>query len=273
MRIGLLHPGEMGAAIGAVLTGAGHHVAWASEGRSAETAARAAAAGLVDAGGVAALVADSELILSVCPPHAALEVAELVAGAGSAGTGSTVAGSAGAGSVDAVYVDANAVSPQTTRTVGERFARFVDGGIVGPPPTRPGVTRLYLSGPDAAAVAEVFAGTFVDAIVVPGEAGQASAVKMAYAAWTKGSGALLLAVRETARAAGVEEELLDAWRAFQPQLLERWEGALDSATNKGWRWIAEMDEIADTFAAAGQPEGFHRAAAELYRGYPRPTAG
>ena len=88
----------------------------------------------------------------------------------------------------------------------------------------------------------------------------ASAVKMVFAAWTKGTAALLLAIRETAAHYGVEDE----WRAAA-QLAERLARAEGSAREKGWRWAGEMDEIADTFAAAGQPEGFHRAAAEVYR--------
>jgi 3-hydroxyisobutyrate dehydrogenase-like beta-hydroxyacid dehydrogenase len=256
MRIGLLHPGEMGAAIGAVLRGAGHDVRWASDGRGAETAARAGTAELRDSGSVAALARDCELILSVCPPHAAPAVAEQVAGAP-------------ARLPESIYVDANAVSPATARTIAARFRRFADGGIVGPPPTRAGSTRLYLSGEPAEAVAELFAGTIVEAIIVPGEAGQASAVKMAYAAWTKGSAALLLAVRDAARAYGVEDQLLEAWQAFLPEVPAQWEAATRSARSKGWRWIGEMEEIADTLAAAELPEGFHRAAADIYRRYPR----
>jgi hypothetical protein len=84
---------------------------------------------------------------------------------------------------------------------------------------------------------------------------------MAYAAWSKGTAALLLAIREVAAHYGVEEE----WRLAAPELVERLERAERSAAAKGWRWIGEMEEIADTFAAAGQPEGFHRAAAQVYR--------
>jgi uncharacterized protein DUF1932 len=97
--------------------------------------------------------------------------------------------------------------------------------------------------------------------------GDASAVKMAYAAWTKGTAALVLAVRETARAEGVEETLVAEWARSLPGLADEHARALRSAEAKGWRWVAEMEEIAATFAAAGQPDGFHRAAAEIYRRY------
>ena len=101
----------------------------------------------------------------------------------------------------------------------------------------------------------------LDARVVP----NASAVKMAYAAWTKGTAAMLLAIRELARREGVEEALLAEWDLSQPELRDRHARALRSAEAKGWRWVGEMEEIAATFEAAGLPGGFHRAAAEVYR--------
>jgi len=247
--IGLLHPGEMGAAVGAVLRGRGHDVAWASAGRSRETARRAAEAGLVDVGSVDAVAARCEILLSICPPHAALEVARALAGYGG------------------VYVDANAVSPATAKQIGSLFERYVDGGIVGGPPRERGDTRLYLAGADAEVVASLFRGTALEPVVLAGPIGTASALKMAYAAWTKGSAALLLAVRATARAEGVEDALLEEWRRSLPGLEDRSLRAERSAQAKGWRWIAEMEEIAATFAAAGEPDGFHRAAAEVFRRY------
>jgi hypothetical protein len=90
---------------------------------------------------------------------------------------------------------------------------------------------------------------------------------MAYASWTKGSAALLLAARALARAEGVEAVLLEEWGISQPGLEKRWDGAEGAASAKGWRWVAEMEEIASTMAAAGLPEGFHQAAAEIYRQY------
>jgi 3-hydroxyisobutyrate dehydrogenase-like beta-hydroxyacid dehydrogenase len=245
--VGLLHPGEMGAAIGAVLRQRGTDVLWASEGRSGATAARADAAGLTDAGTVAELAQRSDVILSVCPPHAAAEVAAAV------------------GDFEGVFVDANAISPTTTRRIAAAFARFVDGGIVGGPPSESYGPRLYLSGADAATAADLFAGTPVTARVLSEGVGDASALKMAYASWTKGTAALLLAIREVARSEGVEEALLAEWRESIPGLEARLASAERSAAAKGWRWVAEMDEIAATFDAAGEPPGFHQAAAAVFR--------
>jgi 3-hydroxyisobutyrate dehydrogenase-like beta-hydroxyacid dehydrogenase len=239
--VGLLHPGEMGAAIAGQLR---VPVVWASEGRSEETRERAA--GFEDVGNADALAARSDVILSICPPHAAREVAGSVAG------------------FEGIYVDANAVAPATARDVLELFPRGVDGGIVG----GPSAPRLYLSGPDAPVVAELFAGSKVDARLVSGDLGAASAVKVTFAAWTKGTAAMLLDILELARAEGVEDELLAEWRESLPELVSRIESARRSADAKGWRWVGEMEEIADAFAAHDLPDGFHRAAAEVF-GWPQ----
>jgi len=252
MIIGVIHPGEMGAAIGALLTRRGHEALWASAGRSGATGLRARGAGLADAGSVEALAGRAEVILSVCPPHVALDVARTV---GSAGFGG-------------LYVDANAVSPETAHAVGAAVqaggATHVDGGIIGPPPGVAGSTRLYLSGAAAGRVAEIFEGTELGPVVLAGEPGVASALKMAYAAWTKGSAALLLATLAAARAEGVEEALRAEWELSQPGLLGRAEAAAESAAKKGWRWVGEMEEIAATLAASDLPDGFHQAAAEVF---------
>jgi 3-hydroxyisobutyrate dehydrogenase-like beta-hydroxyacid dehydrogenase len=253
--IGLLHPGEMGAAVGRCLTGAGHTVLWASEGRGPQTAARARAAGLDDAGTAAEVADRADIIFSICPPHAALDVAWAVQGFGG------------------LFIDANAISPATAREVAlmveEGGATYIDGGIIGSPPATAGSTRLYLSGPQADAVRGLFDGTPLDARVITTGLWSASAVKMAYAAWTKGTAALLLAARALARAEGVEDVLLAEWALSQPSLTGRAQGAARSATAKGWRWVAEMEEIAASMAAAGLPDGFHQAAAEIFRRSPR----
>jgi 3-hydroxyisobutyrate dehydrogenase-like beta-hydroxyacid dehydrogenase len=253
--IGLLHPGEMGAAVGRCLTGAGYEVLWASEGRGPQTAARARAAGLTDVGTAAEVADRADVIFSVCPPHAALDVAWAVQGFGG------------------LYVDANAISPATAREVAlmveEGGATYIDGGIIGLPPVTGGSTRLYLSGAEADAVRGLFDGTAVDARVIEGGPWSASAIKMAYASWTKGTAALLLAARALARAEGVEDALLAEWSLSQPALAGRSLGAARSASTKGWRWVAEMEEIAASMAAAGLPDGFHQAAAEIFRRSPR----
>jgi len=258
ITVGLLNPGEMGAAVGQCLTGRGYTVLWASEGRSERTAERAKKAGLDDAGTARQVAAQATMILSVCPPHAALDVAWAVHG------------------FSGVYVDANAIAPGTSLQVAELIAagggRYVDGGIIGSPPVAPGASRIYLSGPDEAAVHTVhdlFAGTALEPRIITGPATAASSVKMAYAAWTKGSSALLLAARALAHAEGVEDALLAEWAQSQPQLAGLLERSAKAAVTKGWRWVGEMEEIAQTMASAGLPDGFHEAAAEIFRRSPR----
>ena len=168
-----------------------------------------------------------------------------------------------------LYVDANAVSPGTAaaiRAVVEGVgARYVDGAIIGGPPEATGSsTRLYLSGADAPAVAEVFAGGGLETLVLDGEATAASALKMAYAGWTKGTAALLLTMREAARAHGVEDALVREWEHSIPSLPARSAQAARAADEKGWRWVAEMREIAATLAGADLPAGFHEAAAQVF---------
>jgi len=254
VTIGLLHPGAMGSEVGGLLARAGQTVLWASEGRGEATARRASAAGLQDAGTIAELVARSDVVLSIVPPHGAVETARAV------------------GAFAGLYVDANAISPATAaevRAIVENAgARYVDGGIIGPPPEREPTTRVYLSGPEAPAVAELFAATGLPTPVLDAGPTTASALKMAYAGWTKGSAALLLAIRAAARAHGVEDALLAEWEQSIPALPDRSRQAARAADEKGWRWVAEMQEIAATMTAAGLPPGFHEAAAEVFRARP-----
>jgi hypothetical protein len=152
-------------------------------------------------------------------------------------------------------VDANAIAPATAREVGARFARSVDGGIIGGPPA----PRLYLSGEDAETVAALFSGSPIEARITS----NASALKCAFAGWSKGSAALLLAMRAYAERTDVWDDLAAEW---PPELHDRLASAERSAAAKGWRWVGEMDEIAAALEAEGLPRGFHEAAGAIYRG-------
>ena len=248
MNILLLHPGAMGASVGAALVGNGHVVAWVSADRSGATRDRANEAGLRAMASLDEAL-DVDIVISVCPPDAALSVAQSVTERGFSG----------------VYVDGNAVSPDTAAKV-ERLVgdRYVDGGIVGPPAWRTGTTRFYLSGNCADRVASLFENSLVDARVVDGGPGAASALKMCYAAYAKGSIALKLGVRALAESNGVGKALLAEWDISQPGLVQRSESGATATSLKAWRFVGEMHEIASTFSAANLPSGFHEAAAELY---------
>ena len=243
----LLHPGEMGASVGAALRANGHAVLWVSHGRSDATRQRAVAADLTSVATLEEALGSVDNVISVCPPNAAVDVARSVSSAGFNG----------------VYVDANAVSPETAKCLADIAGDgFVDGGIIGPPATRPGATRLYLSGELALTVAAWFEESLVDARVV---GCSASALKMCYAAYTKGSSALILSIRALASSHGAEDALLSEWDISQSGLKARSHAAARGTSRKAWRFEGEMREIAATFAAAGLPSGFHQAASDVYR--------
>jgi len=242
----------MGHVVGGCLTSTGHRVTWISEGRSQATVARAKASGLEDRSSLSAGLADAAFVLSICPPDAAMDVAAEVAAAGFGG----------------IYIDANAISPTTARrietTVSRAGATMIDGGIVGPPPTAPGRTRLFLSGADAESAAALFEKSALEAIPIGSDVGGASALKMAYAAWTKGTSALFLGIRALARAEGVETPLIEEWQRSQPALAGPKAEAARHSIAKAWRFSGEMREIADAFAAQNLPNGFHMAAADIF---------
>jgi hypothetical protein len=229
-RVGLLFPGEMGALVGAAVEG---EVLWASEGRSEATKQRAA--GFHDVGSVAALVAESEVVLSICPPAIAEEVAAEVFGGGFEG----------------LYVEANAIAPARVERIAES-RRCVDGSII----ARTGV-NLYLSGDagDVAEVAALFPGGDVTAIPLEGGIGAASALKMAFGGWNKIGVALAAQAYAIARAYGVADAL--AGEGVESQGIVRGSG-------RAWRWAPEMEEVAATCAALGLPDGIPLGAAELF---------
>lgn len=250
-RIGFLHPGAMGVSLAATAVRGGHEALWASAGRGPATHARAREHGLVDVGTLEALAARAAVVVSICPPHAAEEVAHAVADAGFRGT----------------FVDANAIAParvaRLARDLGARGLDVVDGGVIGGPAWTPG-TWLHLSGPSAARVAALFAAGPLATHVLGPEVGTASALKMVYAARTKGATALLLAVLGAAERLGVRDALEAQWEADVGGSTAEAHDRARRATRKAWRFTGEMEEIAATFAAAGMPSGFHEAAADVY---------
>ena len=253
--VAVLHPGEMGGAVAANLVVRGHRVVWAGAGRSAASRKRAEDARLEDLGTLERAVGAADIVLSVCPPHAAMDTGRAVAALGFRG----------------VYVDANAIAPETTRAVGRLVeasgASYVDGGITGPPPVEGGRRRprLYLSGKRSAEIVALFEGCIIEAIALDGPIGAASTIKVCYAAWNKGQQAMLANIRALAQQEGVDAALLDEWKfGGWPDLPKQSETIAGNA-RKAWRWSGEMEEIAATFEALGLPGGFHLAAADIYR--------
>jgi 3-hydroxyisobutyrate dehydrogenase-like beta-hydroxyacid dehydrogenase len=248
--VGLIHPGAMGASVGAAGTHNQHRVLWAGAGRSDETRERANRGKLEDCDSVANLVSESDVILSVCPPHAAEDVASEVIDCGFKG----------------IFVEGNAIAPARSHGIADRItaagARFVDGGIIGGPAWQAEAgTMFYLSGVDAPEIAALFDGSPLHASVVSDQIGSASALKMVFAAYTKGSTALLTTILAVAEKEGVRANLEQQWGET---FTEKTHKQVAGNTAKAWRFAGEMEEIAATFAGAGFSDGFHLAASDIF---------
>lgn len=252
-KIGMLHPGEMGVSIAASAINSGHDVFWASNHRSEKTRTRSEKHGLRDLKSLAELCKTCEIIICICPPHAAEDVAKQVVEHGFKG----------------IYLEANAISPKRAIQIGQMLStkniHFIDGGIIGGPAWESKSTWLYLSGEYANQIADCFSNGPLETKIIGDEIGKASALKMCYAAYSKGTTALLCAVLGTAESLGVREELYQQWdrdeAGFSEQIIRR----ATRVTAKAWRFEGEMREIAGTFHEAGLPQEFHEAAAEIYR--------
>jgi 3-hydroxyisobutyrate dehydrogenase-like beta-hydroxyacid dehydrogenase len=230
VRVGLLHPGEMGAAVGNVVRA---EVLWASEGRSEATHRRAA--GFTDVGSVGELVRESDIVLSICPPAIAEEVARQVFDLG----------------FDGLYVEANAISPERMRRIAALGPKVVDASII----AARGI-NLYLAGERADHVADLFDSGEVKAIALDAPVGAASGLKMAFGGWNKIGIALTSQAHAIAQAYGVTEQLEEEG---VPADRLQW------VADRAWRWAPEMEEIADLCRELGLSEGIPRGAADFYR--------
>ncbi|MEV0963707.1 DUF1932 domain-containing protein [Streptomyces sp. NPDC049910] len=247
----LLHPGAMGSAVAAQAVAAGHEVLWVPERRSEATRRRAEEAGATAVGSLGEALRRSDVVLSVCPPQAAEDVA------------ATVADHAYSG----VYVDANAINPQRMRRIAEEVRPggvVLDGAIFGPPPRGDRTARLYLAGDGAAAdlVATLFQGTAVHVRKASGDVGSASALKMAFASYQKAARTLAGVAHALADAHGVGDQLTAEAEVMASNILSD-PAYLPSVAARAWRWAHEMQDIADTLREAGLPTDMAEAAATV----------
>ncbi|WP_433560471.1 DUF1932 domain-containing protein [Nocardia sp. CA-151230] len=253
MIVGLLHPGQMGAAIGARLTVAGHDVLWCPTGRSPATHKRAGAAGLHPVQDLTVLLGQAEIVMAICPAAAAESVARAVAQTRYSG----------------VYVDANAISPQRMDAIGDLLttaATVVDAMVSGPPPTADTAPRIYMAGPSPTInpVVELLSGSGFDTTVVAEQIGAASALKMATASFLRTSRALVAIAHALADTHGVTAGLVrEADLMGLPMLADR--DYLPGVAARAWRWIPEMSEIAATLTDADLPSELAGATAEIYQ--------
>ncbi len=251
-KIGVINPGKMGICVASTLQNSGHEVYWVAEGRSPQSRQRAEEFNLIDAGSLEALCETCAVIVGVCPPHAAEEVAEQVLACAFQG----------------VYLDVNAIAPQRAIRIGQAMHKagvdFVDGGIIGIPVWERGRTWLYLSGEKAGEALAYFSEGPLETGVVGDDIGKASALKMCYAAYTKGTTALLCGILATAEVMGVRSELEMQWSRNWANFGEQAGERVRNVTAKAWRFAGEMAEIAATFRQAGMPGEFHDAARMIY---------
>jgi 3-hydroxyisobutyrate dehydrogenase-like beta-hydroxyacid dehydrogenase len=247
--VGMHGAGHMGAGLGWALREGGARVVTTLAGRSIRTRKLVADAGLEPLDSLDAVVAAADVILTVVPPDAARAAATALAEA------------IGRTRTNPVVADLNAIAPSTVDEIAHILDKqdFVDGSISGPPPTIEPGALIYLSGPRAADVANL-PWRHVEPVVVPGPAGQASAVKMCTASVYKGTTALLTQALRTAAANGVLDQVLaDLATGGFPNAARR---AAVAAT-KAQRFVPEMHEIARTQQAAGLP-GLFTTMAEVY---------
>ena len=253
MKIGLLHPGAMGSTIGACLVHNNHEVFVALNNRSKDSIERAEKYKLLNCENIENMCHLCEIIICICPPAFAMDVCNSVVNC----------------KFNGLYVDANAINPATSMIIAEKInnsGRYVDGGIIGPPAIVANTTRLYLSGPEALQVAALFENTLCQAIPLSNDKSvvSASAMKLAYSSWTKGSSALLLSVLSFAKHHRLDNELLKEFNISQKYALQRSE-RLGFVAPKAWRFEGEMEEIAAAFSSANLPSGFHDSSAKIYR--------
>jgi 3-hydroxyisobutyrate dehydrogenase-like beta-hydroxyacid dehydrogenase len=254
--IAILSPGEMGHAVGRALGEHGYQVITCLQGRSDRTRRLAQSARIRDVPGIEEMVAEADLVLSILVPEEAVNVARRVAEALRATRAATP------------FADCNPVSPQTARLmdsiISSAGAPFIDASIVGGPPGKGAPPRFYVSGPHAH-VMSALDGKGIAVRPVGDEVGRASAVKMCYAALTKGTSALWVALLTAAESLGITEELRQEFLYSQPNEYKRMESGIPGLPSKAFRWVAEMEEIAATFDSVGVTPYFHEGAAEIFR--------
>ncbi|HEX5320235.1 MAG TPA: DUF1932 domain-containing protein [Stellaceae bacterium] len=253
--VAVVAQGKMGAGVGKRLHEKGAEVRTLLSGRSAASAERAKAAGMVAAKDEKALVDGADFFLSILPPGEAVALAKQMAPALTALAKKPV------------YVDCNAVSPQTAQEIAAAIAPtgadFVDGGIIGGPPREGYSPGIYASGP-AVEKTRGIRDYGIDWRIIDGPVGAASGLKMSYAGITKGTTAIAAAMLLGAARFGCGEALIAELSASQPEMLKRMRGSIPGMYDKAYRWVGEMEEISDFLGANKPSADMYAAIARLY---------
>ena len=254
--VAIMSPGDMGHAVGQVLSESGLDVITCTDGRSQRTKNLAEMAGLRQVATLEDMVIQADLVLSIMVPSKAMSfVREISPHFESSKT-------------PTYFADCNAVSPQSALAMAEVInqagGKFIDGGIIGTAPTKGDTPRFYVSGPDASVVMELDGrGIIVKAI--GNKVGQASGIKMCYAALTKGTNTLHVALLTAASRMGLTDDLRKEFEFSQKSHLAAMEKGISRLPANAHRWIGEMEEIAATFENLGVTPNFHKGAAEIYK--------
>ena len=253
--VGIMSPGDMGSGVGGVLKQNVFRVITVLDGRSDDSRTRATEQGIDDVGSLDELVKSSDLILSILVPSEALSFAQ------------DVAESLVRTDSQAAVADCNAVSPATGIKISEIISaaggKFIDAGIIGGSPRSGATPRFYASGEHAHIVGELD-GKGIEVPVMDGPIGRASALKMVYAALSKGAAALYASTLMTAKSLDIYGDLIQELEKSQAGTLKAM-GSVNSISTKAFRWIGEMEEIAATFGDAGTSSHTHRGAAETFQ--------
>ncbi len=258
--VAILSPGDMGHAVGRLLRQHEVRVLTCLEGRSPRTKSLSEQAGITHVPTMEELVEQSDLILSITVSEAAPKLCQRVADA-IAATGTSL-----------LFAECNAISPQLSRqmakqmetTVNTTGSRYVDASIIGGPPRNGSSPRFYVSGPHALEM-EQLTEHGLDIRVIGREIGQASGIKMCYAAMTKGSAALFTELLMAAEMLGLSKDLLAEFQSSQPAVHQRMEGWLPGLPAKANRWVSEMQEIEATFDGLGLTPLIFQGVADMYR--------
>jgi 3-hydroxyisobutyrate dehydrogenase-like beta-hydroxyacid dehydrogenase len=254
-KVGFMTPGDMGQAVAMQIKARGFDVYTALDNRSERSRALAREVGLTDVGTIPRLIAESDIVLSVMNPGAAVDFAREAADA------------IKASKRNLTFVDCNAIAPDTVHEIAgiveKAGARFIDGGIIGPPPRGKAKTNLYVSGPGATDLKQLESPQLI-VNVVSERIADASALKMCYAGLNKGTQALWLEILMAAKRLGVDELLEQQLRQSRSDLLDWALNQYPKMPPKAYRWVPEMLEISKTLGSAGITPKVFQGAAEIY---------
>lgn len=248
--IAVLSIGQMGLGISSLLIAHSYRVITNVSDRSAATQDRAKFANIECVSSDEEVVAQADVVLSIVPPRDAVATAERIVAASKKSTSGK----------ELWYFDLNAVSPSTARSIEQLLkpcanTKFVDGGIIGGPPSLSSSTNSWTKPGIPISSPHVYPDETFSSVLnmrnVGTEIGKASGLKCCFAALSKGFTALALQSFSTASSLGVYDELQDYLADNNASAGERARKSVVGCVPKAYRWVEEMNQIGECFAAEG----------------------